>query len=186
MIFTVLGIRSCVLHYFALCSFAQNPSNNWATVNDSLSSLFNKEQLWANRSRCSTLSYSFLQSDGIESFLSLFAQSLFASRSFLQICSRCSWQKSGGKQITTFTPYKRARVSEWLLWLLTKERLWVIFSFSQLNTSFALLLTKNKRFAQKTNEQIPNAGFLTLLGGTITLPGPNENGFVNFLFWQRD
>ena len=186
MIFTGLAIKSFALHYLVLHSFTQNRLYNWATVNDSLSSLFNKEQLWANRSRCSTLSYSFLQSDGIESFLSLFAQSLFASRSFLQICSRCSWQKSGGKRITTFTPYKRARVSEWLLSLLTKERLWAIFSFSQLNTSFALLITKNKRFAQKTNEQIPNAGFLTLLGGKITLPGPNENGFVNFLFWQRD
>ena len=63
-------------------------------------------------------------------------------------------------------PYKRATVSDFLF-----------FTIEYLFRSFA-----HKKQAIRSNEQIPNTGFSTLLGGKITLPGPNENGFVNFLF----
>ena len=46
-----LGICSFTLLLFALCHFAQNCSNYWATVSDSLSSLFKTEPRWGNRSR---------------------------------------------------------------------------------------------------------------------------------------
>ena len=46
-----LGICSFTLLLFALCHFAQNRSNYWATVSDSLSSLFKTEPRWGNRSR---------------------------------------------------------------------------------------------------------------------------------------
>ena len=54
------------------------------------------------------------------------------------------------------TLYKRVTVSESNSSFLTKERPWAICSFPRVNCLFALSLTKNERFALKTEERIPN------------------------------
>ena len=72
-----------------------------------------------------------------------FAQSLFFKE------QRGSLQKSGCEGIAPIALYKRATLSDSLSSLMTG----VIHSFLQTN---ALSLTKNNRFAQKTDEQIPN------------------------------
>ena len=54
------------------------------------------------------------------------------------------------------TLYKRVTVSESNSSLLTKERPWAICSFPRVNCLFALSLTKNERFALKTEERSPN------------------------------
>ena len=90
-----------------------------------------------------------------ESLLSLFAQLLLI--------------KDQQDRFALVALYKRAKMRELLLSLFTKERPWVnwsrrslkrvtgaICTFSRANRSFALMITKNEQFAQKTDDRIPN------------------------------
>ena len=111
-----------------------------ATVSDLLSLLFTKEPPKANRSRCS------LQKSHHEWFtlfqepiaIWLFSKSEFLFRSF----SRANSDSLFSKSESLFQSFPRANR---------------YFSFfPRGNLYFTFSLTKNERFAQKTNEQIPN------------------------------
>ena len=129
-------------------------------MNDSLSLLLKKLQLWANRSR------RFLQkSDERELLFSKAWREWFIN--FLeQITLLLFWTKKPSIPLKMFVafnmfltgfpifmPKSEALPSLFAPLLFWKERPWGI-------RYFALALTKNERFAWKTKERIPKRGFL--------------------------
>ena len=63
------------------------------------------------------------------------------------------------ERIAPVAHYKRATMSDLLTLLFKKERKVRFAQKTQANRTFALSITKNERFARKTDERIPSPDF---------------------------
>ena len=142
--------------------FAQIPKDKWTTVSKSLRSLMSKEQLWAN---CSGHSW---QWGTVSDLLRLLMINEQMSKLLVFFWANRSLALSLTKKPVIRTP----KVIDMSKSLMVVHQKWANEGIARFLSKLLIrsFFCKNKRFAQKTNERIPNPeklNFSLVLASTV-------------------
>ena len=175
--------------------FAQIAQDKWVTVSKSLRSLMSKERPWENRTKNEWFAYKNLTNIV---FFGRFIVRFFyrAICSFPFFNERCEQMAQVAHQKWMMWATCSETMSKWLRSLTKNERMseslmvahkkwatWASCSFFWVNRSFAHFFAKNKRFAQKTDEQIPNPAYCSSTVNLFTWGGGQCVQIVKYYTW---